>query len=58
MVATPRLRVSEDYGATWHGANADGVLVASDPRNERIFYATNRIGELLTSIDGGRSFSE
>jgi hypothetical protein len=32
------------------------MIVASDPRNDRIWYAVAPDGELLVSIDGGRSW--
>ncbi len=32
------------------------TIVASDPRNDRIWYAVAPDGELLVSTDGGRSW--
>ena len=55
VAALPELSWSDDYGATWHRSGPRATIVASDPRNERIWYAVAPDGELLVSTDGGRS---
>ena len=57
VVATPELAYSDDYGSSWKRTGTSAVLVASDPRNERVFFATTDAGTLLVSRDGGRTFS-
>jgi photosystem II stability/assembly factor-like uncharacterized protein len=56
VAALPELSWSDDYGATWHTSGPRATLVASDPRNDRIWYAVAPDGELLVSTDGGRSW--
>jgi photosystem II stability/assembly factor-like uncharacterized protein len=56
VAALPELSWSDDYGATWHRSGPRATIVASDPRNERIWYAVAPDGELLVSTDGGRSW--
>lgn len=57
VVATPRIAYSDDFGRTWKHLAQTARLIASDPRNERIFFATTDFGELLVSRDGARSFT-
>ena len=52
----PKLAWSDDYGATWHTSGPRATIVASDPRNDRVWYAVAPDGELLVSIDGGHSW--
>ena len=49
VAALPELSWSDDYGATWHTSGPRATLVASDPRNDRIWYAVAPDGELLVS---------
>ena len=56
VAALPELSWSDDYGATWHTSGPRATIVASDPRNDRIWYAIAPDGELLVSIDGGHSW--
>jgi photosystem II stability/assembly factor-like uncharacterized protein len=56
VAALPELSWSDDYGATWHTSGPRATIVASDPRNERIWYAVAPDGELLVSTDGGHSW--
>jgi photosystem II stability/assembly factor-like uncharacterized protein len=56
VAALPELSWSDDYGATWHTSGPRATIVASDPRNERNWYAIAPDGELLISTDGGRSW--
>jgi photosystem II stability/assembly factor-like uncharacterized protein len=56
VAALPELSWSDDYGATWHTSGPRATLVASDPRNDRIWYAVAPDGELLVSTDGGHSW--
>ena len=57
VVATPELAYSDDFGASWKRTGTTAVLVASDPRNERVFFATTDAGTLIVSRDGGRTFT-
>ena len=51
------LEWSNDYGVVWHKAGwPDARLVASDPRNARIFLAVLDDGTIRASTDGGRSW--
>jgi hypothetical protein len=57
VIAGPELEWSSDYGVVWHPAGfPDARLVASDPRNARIFLAVLDDGTIRASTDGGRSF--
>ena len=56
VAALPELSWSDDYGATWHTSGPRATIVASDPRNDRIWYAVAPDGELLVSTDGGHSW--
>ena len=56
VAALPELSWSDDYGTTWHTSGPRATIVASDPRNDRIWYAVAPDGELLVSTDGGRSW--
>jgi hypothetical protein len=57
VIAGPQLEWSNDYGVTWHKAGyPDARLVASDPRNGRIFLAELADGTIRASTDGGRSW--
>jgi hypothetical protein len=53
LVATPRVRVSEDYGETWRSTGFRARLLASDPRNGDVFFAVSSDGLLQASSDGG-----
>jgi hypothetical protein len=54
LVATPEVRWSDDYGATWHGTGFDARLLAADPRNPDVFFAVTDDGYLRASSDGGK----
>ena len=57
VIAGPELEWSRDYGDVWHKAGwPDARLVASDPRNDRIFLAVLDDGTIRASTDGGRSW--
>jgi hypothetical protein len=57
VIAGPQLEWSSDYGVTWHRAGfPDARLVASDPRNSRIFVAVFDDGTIRASTDGGKSW--
>jgi hypothetical protein len=57
VIAGPELEWSKDYGVVWHKAGwPDARLVASDPRNPRIFLAVLDDGTIRASTDGGRSW--
>jgi photosystem II stability/assembly factor-like uncharacterized protein len=56
VAALPELSWSDDYGATWHRSGPRAMIVASDPRNERIWWAVAPDGELLVSTDGGQTW--
>jgi hypothetical protein len=57
VIAGPQLEWSNDYGVSWHRSGfPDARLVASDPRNARIFLAVLADGTIEASTDGGRSW--
>jgi hypothetical protein len=57
VIAGPQLEWSNDYGVTWHDAgHPDARLVASDPRNGRIYFAELADGTIRASTDGARSW--
>ena len=58
VVATPEIAYSDDFGATWTRIGTNAVLVAADPRNERVFFATTDAGTVIVSRDGGRTFTD
>jgi photosystem II stability/assembly factor-like uncharacterized protein len=56
IVATPRVRWSDDYGRTWHSTKFSAKLLAADPRNGSVFFAVGDDGQLHASSDGGRTW--
>jgi len=57
LIAGPQLEWSDDYGVVWHNAGWPSArLVASDPRNAKIFLAVMADGTIRASTDAGRSF--
>jgi hypothetical protein len=57
LIAGPQLEWSNDYGVVWHKAGwPEARLVASDPRNSRIFLAVMADGTIHASTDGGKTF--
>ena len=56
VAALPELAWSDDYGSTWHRTGKRALLVAADPRNDRIWWAVTPAGELLVSTDGGKTW--
>jgi photosystem II stability/assembly factor-like uncharacterized protein len=56
LVATPRVRWSDDYGRTWHSTKFSARLLAADPRNGSVFFAVGDDGQLHASSDGGRTW--
>jgi hypothetical protein len=57
LVAGPQLQWSVDYGVVWHKAGwPEARLVASDPRNPKIFLAVMADGTIRASTDAGHSF--
>lgn len=58
VIATPRVAVTRDDGATWRFADVDAVALAVDPRKSDLVFAIAENGQLRASLDGGLTFEE
>lgn len=58
VIATPRVAVTRDDGATWSFAALDAVSLAVDPRKSDLVFAIAENGQLRASLDGGLTFED